>query len=259
MQTTEAEMNLAIMEWQSKYKPLWFAETENNFRLMYAALRNRVLSRAPIDAEKIRDIVENFNKYGQSNGVRGRLDVVQTSVASTDALNEVPWADEPLLRTVISLQAVRDLTSTQLKMLSSRWPWDANGNEIVPISTKFEQRLAWLKAHPDVDPSAVAEAIERVLGNDKPQQPRTVVIRKTEDPRIQALRAKIDEELKGYTNWAIKKRERLHQTLNEILRDSSRQVYRDRSRGAIEVLKGIDAIERLIADAINDAVNGSIQ
>ena len=87
-------------------------------------------------------------------------------------------------------------------------------------------------------------------------------MRRTEDPRITAIREQIEKETLGqrggYSNWSHMQHTRLNKKLNELLSTPSLQLYHDRSRGGIEVLRGLDAVARIMAEKIHEVVNGSI-
>ncbi len=78
---------------------------------------------------------------------------------------------------------------------------------------------------------------------------------KTEDPRITAIREKIEAECKGYTMYQQKKQARLTRTLEHLLSHPGSQFFLDHSQGGTEVYRGLDAIERLMAEEIRSADN----
>ena len=254
-------MNMTIEETQQLIRDVgaaWASQnpqtarvlTDGDFFLLGKSLGNRLSVVGRLDVSDIDKAIDNFGKSGSSNGVMGRLSFQSvvvpgaTPAASATVADAAPYLDEPMLRNLTSVVAVTELTAQQAKMFctqSAMHGYDERGRKIVSLNQKFNERVAWLRAHPDV-----------VLDFSEPQ-PQTVVVRKrAEDPRITAIREQIEKESKGYTDYSHRKRERLDKTLNELLRDPSRQVYRDRSRGGIELIKGLDAIERIMRDVIRD-------
>ena len=246
------EINSVLTEWWKYCRPRTLLSEDHNFTEVFEAVVEDAKSHdGKVDVADVTRVVCGLGDIDR--GGRLRYHKPPVVEAASQGNNVIPWADEALLRTIISMRAVRDLTSGELKTLCSRHPYDHQGNEIVPISRKFEERVAWLKAHPDISPDAIAEAINCVLDGNKPkQQLKTVVFKRVEDPRVTAIREQIERESKGYTGYAHRKGERLNAMLNELLRDPSLQVYRDRSRGGVETLRGLDAVEKIMNEKIRD-------
>lgn len=118
---------------------------------------------------------------------------------------------------------------------------------------KLNERLAYIQMH-RIKRSSLPPA-EQTRTNTVEDAPELTEVQ----ARVVKIRELIAQESTGsrggYSEYAQKKNARLNRMLDEILRDPSRQIYRDRSRGGIEVLRGIEAVERIMADEIRDADN----
>lgn len=256
MQLTKEQFEIA-KRWYDEVRPrkypLLLTEDPDTAQLIMRGIAIRLQHGAPLTLTGISGIIDDLTQFGEYCGVRGLLKYATSAphvptAALAPPANQMPWIDEPLLKSITSMAAVRELTSTQLKMLSSSWPWDANGKAIVPISKKFEERVAWLKLNPNAAPQAPEPNVQP--DNSPAGKARA---------RVDAIRKQIEEATTGgkygYGERARMQHARLNRVLEEILRDPSRQVFRDRSRGGIEVLKGIDAVERIMEREIRDADN----
>lgn len=252
------KVGAVIEEWWKYCRSPKLLNEQHNISEIFEATYNDAKNRGGnID---VADVTLVVNRLGDiDRGGKLIYHKTATQVAPVTTAADAPWLDEPRLRSLVSMSALAQLTAEQTRAFCSvtaMHEYDERGRKVVSLNQKFNERVAWLRNHRDAN---LTEAINRVLGNDGPQQPQVVVRKRQEDPRITAIREQIDKDFKGYTNWAIQKRNRLNTTLDEILRDPSRQIYRDRSRGGVEIIRGLAAIEHLMADAINDAVNGSVQ
>ena len=244
----------ALEEWWQHLRPAHMLNEAHNFNEIGDALFAYAKSRGGnIGVDDVQIVVAKLGDIERGGRLRYYHEpATQTTPALSNPADTAPYLDESMLKNVTSLSAVAAMTAAQVKVFATsdaRHEYDKNGNKIVSLNQKFNERLAWLQAHPDVD---LADTLARIFS--KPQ-PQTVVRTRIEDPRVQQIREQLEKESRGYTAWAHSKRERLNRALNELLSDPSRQIYRDRSRGGIEVIKGLDAVERLMTDAIRDADN----
>lgn len=179
---------------------------------------------------------------------------------STESEDAAPWPDEPRLRKVNSLAAISSLTTEDIKVFlqpAAMQEYDSQGNKIVSLKQKFDQRVQWLQAHPDVvlETKAPTKSVPEGFVEVKSTK-------RSEEPRIAAIRQQIDDATSkfGWSKAVQSRNKRLNATLNHLLDHPGSNVYVDRSTGGSgTIYRGLDAVERLMAEAINSEINGSIR
>ena len=153
--------------------------------------------------------------------------------------DDFPHFDDQQLKWLDSLDAINEASSEKIKRFMQPTAIDSG------LYQRFNDRVGWLKENnvrrPKVD--AVQEAA-------KPLTPKEQAAAKVK-AEIDAIKTEIDAATKGYTNWAIRQREKLHARFAELLADMPRAKFFDRY-GSQEWLTGWPAVQRIIREEIRD-------
>ena len=244
---------VAVEEWWKNCRPPRLLNEQHNVSEIFEAAYNEAIRLGGnIDVGDVQRVVISLGDID----LGGKLiyHKTTTQVAPTTTATDAPWLDEPRLRYIVSVSAVAQLTPEQMSAFCSvtaMHEYDSHGRKVISLNQKFNERFGWLQNHRDVN---LTEAINRVLGNDGPKQPQVVVRGRQVDPRETVIRERILKESRGsktfFTPYAKTKFDKLNKILDELLADSERRVFYDRSRGGVEILRGWAAIEKIMDEKI---------
>jgi hypothetical protein len=186
--------------------------------------------------------LSTFDQTGAIN-LRTILELIKTIIEKYPTLSaEYPHADDPQLKWLDSIEAINEAKADVIKRYMQPVAVDSG------LFQRFNERVGFMKSKNVHRPK-----VEAVQEAAKPLTPKEQAAAKVKT-EIDAVKSEIDTATKGYTQYAIRQREKLHARFAELLADMPRAKFFDRY-GSQERLTGWPAVQRIIRQEIRDCNN----